>query len=64
MHHDDPLAGHFGVARCTDLITRKYFWPEIVTDVKDYIDTYGACQRTCTHRHRPYGALHSLPMPS
>jgi transposase InsO family protein len=64
MHHDDPLAGHFGVARCTDLITRKYFWPEIVTDVKDYIDTCGACQRTRTHRHRPYGALHSLPMPS
>jgi hypothetical protein len=25
MHHDDPLIGHFALAKCKDLITRKYF---------------------------------------
>jgi transposase InsO family protein len=64
MHHDDPLAGHFALAKCKDLITRKYFWPEIKQDVKEYIDSCGTCQRTRTHRHRPYGVLHPLPIPT
>jgi hypothetical protein len=25
MHHDDLLIGHFVLAKCKDLITRKYF---------------------------------------
>jgi hypothetical protein len=25
IHHDNPLAGHFTLAKCKDLITRKYF---------------------------------------
>jgi hypothetical protein len=29
MYHDDPLIGHFALAKCKDLITRKYFWLEI-----------------------------------
>jgi hypothetical protein len=25
IYHDDPLVGHFALAKCKDLITRKYF---------------------------------------
>jgi hypothetical protein len=25
MYHDNPLAGYFALAKCKDLITRKYF---------------------------------------
>jgi hypothetical protein len=42
MHYDDPLAGHFTLAKCKDLITRKYFWPEINQDVKEYINSCSA----------------------
>jgi hypothetical protein len=43
IYHNNPLIGHFSVTRCIDLIIRKYFWPKIMTDVKDYIDTYSVC---------------------
>ena len=26
-HHDDPLAGHFGIDKTKDLVGRKYYWP-------------------------------------
>ncbi len=26
-HHDDPLAGHFGIEKTCKLIARKYYWP-------------------------------------
>jgi hypothetical protein len=29
MHYNNPLVGHFVLAKCKDLIIRKYFWPEI-----------------------------------
>ncbi len=28
-HHDDPLAGHFGIEKTCELITRKYYWPTL-----------------------------------
>jgi hypothetical protein len=64
MYYDDPLAGHFALAKCKDLIIRKYFWPEIKQDVKEYIDSYSACQRTRTYRYCPYGVLYPLPIPT
>jgi hypothetical protein len=64
MHYDDPLAGYFALAKYKDLITRKYFWLEIKQDVKEYIDSCGACQRIHTHRYRPYSILYPLPIPT
>lgn len=64
MHHDDPLAGHFAVSKTMDLIVRKYWWPSIEKDVKQYTSTCGVCQRTRVQRHRPYGEMHPLPLPS
>ena len=63
-HHDDPLAGHFGVDKTTELTGRKFYWPTMNQDVKEYIDSCDICQRTKTKRHRPYGELKALPMPS
>jgi len=61
--HDDPLAGHFGVERTRELISRKYFWPKLTDDIAAYIRTCDICQRTRVHRHKPYGELQSLPEP-
>ena len=27
QHHDDPLAGHFGIARTLELLSRNYWFP-------------------------------------
>lgn len=29
LHHDDPMAGHFGPAKTSTLLARKYYWPEL-----------------------------------
>jgi len=29
MNHNDLYGGHFGVARTTELIHRKYYWPSV-----------------------------------
>jgi len=63
MHHDDPLAGHFAANKTLNLIRRKYWWPGIAKDVKEYTSTCGVCQRTRVQRHRPYGEMHPLPIP-
>lgn len=63
-NHDDPLAGHFGVEKTLELLTRKYYWPKIRRCVEEYVRTCDVCQRVKVHRHRPYGELQSLPMPS
>ena len=62
-NHDDPHGGHFGAARTTELIRRKYFWPAIAADIKKYVRECDVCQRTKAPRHRPYGELQSLPIP-
>jgi hypothetical protein len=62
-YHDDPYAGHFGVARTLDLLKRKYFWEHMHQDVKDYVQSCDICQKTKVKRHAPYGQLQSLPRP-
>lgn len=64
QNHDNPLAGHFGRARTTELVTRKYYWPGLTQDVKDYVQGCDVCQRSKAPRHKPHGILHPLPVPS
>lgn len=64
LHHDDPLAGHFGIDKTVELMSRKYYWSSIRADVKSYVETCDICQRVKVKRHRPYGELNALPRPS
>jgi len=43
MNHDDPYAGHFGATRTTALIRRKYFWPGLNKDVREYVKNCDVC---------------------
>jgi hypothetical protein len=64
MVHDDPLSGHFGVKKTLELLARSWWWPGMKQSVQEYVETCPICQRTKVKRHRPYGALQSLPQPS
>jgi hypothetical protein len=64
MVHDDPLSGHFGVKKTYDLLARCWWWPGMKQSVQEYVETCPICQRTKVKRHRSYGALQSLPLPS
>lgn len=62
-YHDDPLAGHCGVQRTMDAISRKFYWDHLKKDVEEYVQTCSICQGSVARRHRPYGELKPLPWP-
>jgi hypothetical protein len=45
MHHDDPLAGHFGIARTLELLSRNYWFTSMSTYVKKYVSTCDICSQ-------------------
>ena len=63
-HHDDPLAGHFGIDKTKDLVGRKYYWPSLQKDIEAYVKGCDVCLGSKAVRHKPYGDLQSLPVPT
>ncbi len=61
-HHDNPLAGHFGIEKTCKLIARKYYWPILQQDVEAYVKGYNVCLTSKAVRHKPYGDLQSIPV--
>ena len=42
-HHNNLLAGHFGINKTRELIGRKYYWSSLRRDVKSYIQGCDVC---------------------
>ncbi len=63
-HHNDPLAGHFGIEKTCKLIARKYYWPTLRRDVKANVKGCDVCLASKAVCHKPYGDLQSLPIPT
>ncbi len=63
-HHDDLLAGHFGIDETRELITRKYFWPTPHCDVEAYVTGCDNCLASKAVRHKHYSDLQLLPVPT
>ena len=63
-HHNDPLAGHFGIEKTRELIARKYCWLMLCHGVEDYVTGSDACLASKAVRHKPYGDLQSSPVPN
>jgi hypothetical protein len=62
--HDSPMAGHFGIHKTLELVSREYWWPQLRQFVEDYVRSCDVCCRSKIPRHRPYGLLQPLPIPS
>ena len=62
-HHNDPLAGHFGVENSRELVARKYYWPTLRADIDAYVKGCDVCITSKVVRHKPYGDLQSFPVP-
>ncbi len=61
-HHDDPLAGHFGIKKIHKLIARKYYWPTLRRDVEAYVKGCDVCLASKAVCHKPYRDIQSLPV--
>jgi len=62
-HHEHPQAGPSGTAKTTEPISRRYYWPNIREDIKQFIKNCNTRQRTKVVRHVPYGLLQSNEAP-
>ena len=63
QYHNNPLAGHFGINKTQELITRKYYWPTLRQDVKAYVKGCNVCLASKAVWHKPYGNLQTLSVP-
>jgi hypothetical protein len=64
LYHDCPSGGHWGRDKTLDLTRRRFTWPGIAEDVRAYVATCPVCQGKAVHRHKPYGQLEPLPIPT
>jgi len=44
-HHDNPLAGHLGIAKTIQHIKTNYYWPQMSNDIEQYCQTCDICQK-------------------
>ena len=63
-HHNNPLAGHFGINKIRELIARKYYWPTLHRNVETYIKGCNICLASKAVWYKPYGNLQTLPVPT
>lgn len=44
--HDSIIAAHGGISKTLELIRRNFYWPRLVSDVRDYISNCEICKTT------------------
>ncbi|GJP40023.1 hypothetical protein CLOM_g24317, partial [Closterium sp. NIES-68] len=62
--HDSNFSGHYGVEKIARLLSRNYYWPDLLTDVQQYVTSCVTCQRMKSSRLRRAGLLQPLEQPS
>ena len=43
LHYDVPVAGHRGRWKMTELVTRNYWWPGVMRDIRRYVEGCDIC---------------------
>ena len=61
--HDTRYAGHLGVWKTEELISRDFYWPTIHADVITYVQTCEECQRNKPSNQRLARLLQPLEVP-
>lgn len=62
-NHDAPAIRHPGTEKTKKILSRNYWWPDMIKFVKEYVRSCEICQRTKSKRHKPFGDLEFLPVP-
>ena len=44
LYYDDQFAGHWGINKTKELLERKFYWPGMDTDIREYVTTCSVCQ--------------------
>ena len=61
QYHDE--SGHPGIYRTKQTLCRSYYWPKMIANIKEYVQSCHICQLTKTSNHSTFGQLQPLPTP-
>lgn len=50
-HHTSLFGGHCGIQRMTNTMQRLYKWPNMTSDIKNFVGSCTTCAKTKTTRH-------------
>ena len=56
-HHNNLLAGHFGIEKTCKLLAQKYHWPSFRYNVEAYVKGCDVCLTFKAVHHKPYSDL-------
>ncbi|KAK3545867.1 hypothetical protein QTP70_016400 [Hemibagrus guttatus] len=60
--HEAHSSGHPGTRRSAQLVSRRFWWPSLGSDVEDFVRQCTTAQARTSHQ-RPEGLLEPLPVP-
>ena len=63
-HHNDPLEGNLGIEKSRELFAREYYWPILQADINAYVKGCDVCLASKAIKHKVYGDLQSLLLPT
>ena len=55
--HDDLISGHLGVSKTVDKITRRYYWPKMLSRIVQHVKSCVDCQMRKLPKTRKVGFL-------
>ena len=58
--HDDPTAGHLGVAKTLVRLAWIYYWPGILREATQYVRNCNSCPKHESEQQQPAGKMHAL----
>ncbi|KAJ9534187.1 hypothetical protein QJQ45_007001 [Haematococcus lacustris] len=61
--HDAQFAGHVGITKTLERISRLFWWPCMRSEVRHYVANCDACQRNKSVNTKPGGLLTPLAIP-
>jgi hypothetical protein len=61
--HDCRVSGHRGARKTKQLLARRYYWPLLDKEVKEYVSSCLACATNKARNQKLPGPLHPLPIP-
>ncbi|TWW61053.1 hypothetical protein D4764_05G0011430 [Takifugu flavidus] len=62
--HSSCFACHPGVRRTVEFVQRRFWWPNLQEDVREFVGACTVCARSKASHRSPAGLLHPLPVPS
>ena len=61
--HSSQLAGHPGIHRMKEFLSRRFWWPLMERDIRGFVGACSVCARNKNSQLPPSGLLRPLPIP-